>query len=181
MGLGEDKRSTEAAKKRLKEAIVNRTASIENRLPKSVEFPYDNEMTKLRPLLSQSTVGYEDLLNALYVPPVHAEEECPGDCRQKEDCNRLRQVYFLVRLLVAKMGEINPVFNLGANRHPSIIGSMKEHTRTFLNNEVDVHISLNKVLRNKFYFDRVNQELKANDNLVEGDHIKKYVSDQGIF
>ena len=25
------------------------------------------------------------------------------------------------------------------------------------------------------------QQLKANDNLVEGDHIKKYVSDQGIF
>ena len=180
-GLGEDERSTEAAKKRLKAAIVNKTASIENRLPKSVEFPYDDEMTKLRPLLSQSTVRYEDLLRALHVPPVHAEEECPGDCRQKEDCDRLRQVYFLVRLLVAKMGEINPVFRLGANRHPSIIGSMREHTRVFFNNELDVHISLNKVLRNKFDFDQANQQLKANDNLVEGDHIKKYVSDQGIF
>ena len=180
-GLGEDERSTEAAKKRLKAAIVNKTASIENRLPKSVEFPYDDEMTKLRPLLSQSTVRYEDLLRALHVPPVHAEEECPGDCRQKEDCDRLRQVYFLVRLLVAKMGEINPVFRLGANRHPSIIGSMKEHTRVFFNNEVDVHVSLNKVLRNKFDFDQTSPQLKANDNLVEGDHIKKYVSDQGIF
>merc|ERR1712032_616914 len=59
--------------------------------------------------------------------------ECPTDCRQKEDCDRLRQVYFLVRLLVAKMGEINPVFRLGANRHPSIIGSMKERTRAFFN------------------------------------------------
>jgi hypothetical protein len=112
---------------------------------------------------------------------VHAEEECPEDCNQKEDCDRLRQVYFLVRLLVAKMGEINPVFRLGPDRHPSIIGSMKEHTRVFFNNEVDVHVSLNKVLRTKFYFDQVNQQLKANDNLVEGDHIKKYVSDKGIF
>ncbi len=116
-------------------------------MPKSVEFPYDDEMTKLRPFLSQSTVRYEDLLHALHVPPVHAEEECPGDCRQKEDCDRLRQVYFLVRLLVAKMGEINPVFRLGANRHPSIIGSMKEHTRVFFNNEVDVHISLNRIIK----------------------------------
>ena len=146
-----------------------------------MEFAYDDEMTKLRPLLSQSTVRYEDLLRALHVPPVHAEEECPGDCRQKEDCDRLRQVYFLVRLLVAKMGEINPVFRLGANRHPSIIGSMKEHTRVFFNNEVDVHISLNKVLRNKFYFDQDNQQLRANENLVEGDHIRRYVSDQGVF
>ena len=45
----------------------------------------------------------------------------------------------------------------------------------------NVHISLNKVLRNKFYFDQANQQLKANDNLVEGDHIKDYVNDQGIF
>ena len=96
LGLGEDQISTKAAKKRLKAAIVNKTTSIDNRLPKSVEFPYDDEMTKLRPLLSQSTVLYEDLLRALHVPPVHAEEECPGDCRQKEDCDRLRQVYFLV-------------------------------------------------------------------------------------
>ena len=95
---------------------------------------------------------------------MHAEEECPGECRQKEDCDRLRQVYFLVRLLVAKMGEINPVFRLGANRHPSIIGSMKEHTRVFFNNEVDVHLSLNKILRNKFCFDQANQHLKAQNN-----------------
>merc|ERR1719234_176112 len=174
-------RRIEATKKWLKEAIINKTASIGNRMPKSVEFAYEDEMIKLRPLLSQSTVRYEDLLRVLHAPPVHAEEECPGDCRQKDDCDRLRQVYFLVRLLVAKMGEINPVFKLGPNRHPSIIGSMKEHTRAFFNNEVDVHISLNKILKSKFYFDPINQQLKANEHLVEGDHIKKYVSDQGIF
>ena len=145
-----------------------------------MEFTYDDEMTKLRSLLSQSTVGYEDLLRALHVPPVHAEEECPRDCRQKEDCDRLRQVYFLVRLLVAKMGEINPVFRLGANRHPSIIGSMKERTRTFFNNEVDMHISLNKSLRNWFYFDQDNQQLRTNKNL-EGEPIGKYVSNEGVF
>ena len=154
LGLNEDKGSIEAAKKWLKAEIINKTASIVDRMPKSVEFAYDDEMTKLRPLLSQSTVRFEDLLHALHVPPVHADEECPGDCRQKEDCDRLRQVYFLVRLLVAKMGEINPVFRLGANRHPSIIGSMEEHTRAFFNNEVDVHISLNKILKDKFYFDQ---------------------------
>ena len=177
-GVGNEE-STETAKKWLQTKIVNKTASIEDKMPKSVEFAYDDEMTKLRPLLSQSTVRYEDLLRALHVPPVHAEEDCPGDCRQKEDCDRLRQVYFLVRLLVAKMGEINPVFRLGANRHPSIIGSMKEHTTVFFNNEV--HVSLNKVPRNKFYFVQSNQQLKADDNLVEGDHIRKYVNDQGIF
>ena len=58
---------------------------------------------------------------------------------------------------------------------------MKEHTRVFFNNEVDVHISLNKVLRNKFFFDETNQQLKATGDWVQGDHIKKYVSSEGIF
>merc|ERR1711971_1235486 len=180
LDLGQDERSIEAGKKRLKAEIVNKTASIGDRMPKSVEFAYDDEMTKLRPLLSQPTVRYEDLLRALHIPPVHAEKECPGDCRQREDCDRLRQVYFLVRLLVAKMGEINPVFRLGANRHPSIIGSMKEHTRAFFNNEVDVHISLNRVLKNWFYFDQDNQQLRASQNL-EGEHIGRYVSKERVF
>ena len=178
----EEKPSVEAAKLRLKGEIVNETASIADRLPKSVEFSYEDEMVKLRPLLSESPVRYDDLLRALHVPPVHAEEECPRDCRQKEDCDRLRQVYFMVRLLVARMGDINPLFRLGPNRHPSIIGSMKEHTHVFFNNEVDVHISLNKVLNKKLHFDVVNQQIKANENLVvEGDHIKKYIRVDGSF
>ena len=40
LGLNEDERSIEAAKKRLKEAIINKTASIEYRMPKPVEFAY---------------------------------------------------------------------------------------------------------------------------------------------
>ena len=57
---------------------------------------------------------------------------------------------------------------------------MKEHTRAFFNNEVDVHISLNKVLRHKFFFDQENQELRANQNL-EGEHIGKYVTSERVF
>ena len=179
-GLTEDN-EIENSKLKLKEEIMNKTAPVEDRIPKCVEFQYDNEMVKLRPLLSQDTVLYEDLLRALHVPPVHAEEECPEDCRQKEDCNKLRQVYYLVRLLVDKMGKSNPVFRLGPNRHPVIIGSMKEHTRAFYTNEVDVHISLNKILGKKFHFDQIHQQLKATENLDEKDHINKYVSNEGVF
>ena len=57
---------------------------------------------------------------------------------------------------------------------------MKEHTRAFFNNEVDVHISLNKRLRNWFYFDQDNQQLRANQNL-EGEHIGKYVNNEQVF
>ena len=68
-GLGEDKESEEASKRRLKSDIMTKTASVVNRLPKSVEFAYSDEMTKLRPLLSQSMsmVPYDDLLRTLHV------------------------------------------------------------------------------------------------------------------
>ena len=48
-----------------------------------------------------------------------------------------------------------------------LTGSIREHTRAFFNNEVDVHISLNKVLRNWFFFDQDNQQLRANKNLED--------------
>ena len=58
---------------------------------------------------------------------------------------------------------------------------MKEHTRAFFNNEVDVHISLNKILKDKFCFDQTKQQLKANEHLLEGDHIKKYIGPDEVF
>ena len=97
------------------------------------------------------------------------------------NCQKLREVYFPVRLIVAKMGEINPAFRLGPSRHPSVAGSLMEGTRCFFLNELDVHISLNKVLRNKFYFDTEAQKLKATENLREVDHMQKYVNKEGIF
>ena len=47
--------------------------------------------------------------------------------------------------------------------------------------EVDVHISLNRVLRNKLRFDRDSQQLKATEKLEKGDHIQRYVDCDGIF
>ena len=135
LGMGEDEKTIEANKLQLKEDIMDRAAKVADRIPKCVEFHYDSEMVKLRPLLSrQAVVPYKDLLSALHIPPVHVEGVCPRDCKQREHCDKLRQVYYLVRLLFENMGKINLVFKLGPNRHPSIIGSMKEHTRVFFTN-----------------------------------------------
>ena len=178
--FGSDQEEETAAKLELRGKIMNRSAEIDLRLPKSVEFRYENEIEKLRPLLSKTTVAFSDLLEALHVPPVHVDKTCAWDCRQGEECDRMRQVFDLLCLVVAKLGEINPVFRLGDGRLPSIIGSMKENTRAFFNNEVDVHISLNKVHRNNIWFDPENQELKAGENLSLKDHIQRYFGN-GIF
>ena len=175
-----DQEEETAAKLELREKIMNRSADIDLRLPKSVEFRYENELEKLRPLLSKTTVAYSDLLEVLHVPPIHADKKCPVDCTQKEECDRMRQVFDLVCSVVAKIGEINPVFRLGDGRLPSIIGSMKENTRAFYNNEVDVHISLNKVHRHNIWFDPENQQLKAGKDFSLKDHIQHYF-DNGVF
>ena len=178
--FGSDKEEETAAKLELREKIMDGSAEVDLRLPKSVEFRYENELEKLCPLLSKTTVAYSDLLEALHVPPVHADKDCPWDCAQKEECARMQQVFDLVCLVVAKTGEINPVFRLGNGRLPSIIGSMKENTRAFFNNEVDVHISLNKVHSNYISFDPETQQLKTDKNLSSKDHIKRYFNN-GIF
>ena len=121
--FGSDQEEETASKLELRKNIMNRNAGIDLRLPKSVEFRYENEVEKLRPLLSKTTVAYSDLLEALHVPPVHADKKCPWDCTQKDECDRMRQVFDLVCLVVAEIGEINPVFRLGKGRIPSIIGS----------------------------------------------------------
>ena len=178
--FGLDQGEETVAKLELRRKIMSRSAEIDLRLPKSVEFRYENELEKLRPLLSRTTVAYSDLLEALHVPPVHADEKCPWSCKQKDECDRMRQVFDLVSIIVDQIGEVNPVFRLGDGRHPSIIGSMKENTRVFFNNEVDLHISLNKVHRNTIWFDPDNQQLKTGKIHSQKDHIKRYF-DNGIF
>ena len=97
--FGPDQEEETAAKLELREKIMNGSAQIDLRLPKSVEFRYENEIEKLRPLLSKTTVAFSDLLEALHVPPVHVDKTCAWDCRQGEECDRMRQVFDLLCLL----------------------------------------------------------------------------------
>ena len=163
------------AKAQLKQDIQTKAAENMRAIPKSREFKYNYEMGRFRPLLEyKSHVTFEALLEALHMPPTHTESECPEDCQQSSQCSMLRETYHLVRIIVATMGKINPIFNLGKDRHPSLVGSLKEGTRCFFLDELDVHVSLNKRLRKFCFFDVEKQQLKIDNDLVTDD-VKRYV------
>ena len=137
----DDYRDTEHAQKiNLRQRIIQRKAGIMEMIPKSVEYVYNNPMTKICPLMKSDCQGtvlvpYSVMLKALHLPPTHIEIECPADCKQQSDCDKIRQVYHLIRMIVSTMGKLNPVFKLGGDgeneRHPSIVGSLKEGTHFF--------------------------------------------------
>ena len=87
----------------------------------------------------------------------------------------MQQIFHLMKQIVEKMGLINPVFKLGPNRHPSAVGSLKETTRCFFLDELDIHVSLNKVLHNHFTFEVVNQKLLVSKPPTGKFYAEKYV------
>ena len=97
-------------KKELKMDIVNKTASIKKSIYKSDEFRYNNEMVKLSPLLlSPGPVPFPSLLESLLISEVHTEGDCLADCRQKEQCTHMREVFHFTALVVEKMAQLNKV------------------------------------------------------------------------
>eukprot|EP00090_Calanus_glacialis_P042839 TRINITY_DN7592_c0_g1_i4.p1 TRINITY_DN7592_c0_g1~~TRINITY_DN7592_c0_g1_i4.p1 ORF type:complete len:1248 (+),score=293.70 TRINITY_DN7592_c0_g1_i4:101-3844(+) len=171
-----DDLEVDSQKRELKTQIMNKTASLDDTVPKCVEYRYDNELEKLRPLIqSNKIVPFSNLLEALHIKEIHTEKNCPDLCRQQKDCSKMRQVYNLIKRIVAKMGHINPIFQLGKDRHPSIVGSVKEGTRVFFSNELDIHVSLNKQHRQYCEFDVESQSLVVNDAITEKDHLSKFV------
>ena len=100
-------------KKELKMDIVNKTASIKKSIYKSDEFRYNNEMVKLSPLpLSPGPVPFPSLLESLLIPEVHTEGDCLADCRQKEQCTHMREVFHFTALVVEKMAQLNKVLGV---------------------------------------------------------------------
>ena len=87
----------EKAKMSLHNAILNKTASLFNLVPKSVEFTYNENIDKIKPLLTGTFMSYESLLKEVHVPAVHVGiiekkkdewEVCPDYCGQKGTCEK---------------------------------------------------------------------------------------------
>ena len=101
-------------------------------------------------------------------------------CGQKQSCQRIRETMILVDLIVAELGKRNKVFE---NIKFSMIGSTREGSRAFYNDEVDVHLSLSDDLNHFCYFDVKEQALKRRDPGQDKMHedITKYFNDRNIF
>ena len=153
----------EEEREALSDAVLANTAQLFDQVPRDVEFTYNQNMDKLRPLIRGNTlVPYTTLLKHLHLPKAHVDDKdpmmvCPPDCSQKQSCQRIQETLHLVHLITRKLGERSKVFE---GIEVSMIGSTREGSRAFYNDEVDIHLSLNHDLQKLCYFDDKDQALK---------------------
>ena len=177
---GEEERET------LRNAVLANTAQLWDQVPRDVEFTYNQNMEKLAPLIRENClVQYTTLLKHLHLHKAHVDdkepiETCPPDCSQKQSCQRIRETLGLVNIIKNKLGERSKVFE---GIEMSMIGSTREGSRAFYNDEVDIHLSLNNDLKQFCFFDVKEQALKRRDPSKDKmpDDIAKYFDDRGIF
>ena len=177
--LPNSKVETEEEKMNLKTSILNKTASLFNLVPKFVEFIYNEKIDKMKLLLTGSPVTYDSLLQLLHIPTIHVGvtkdgnvyKACIEDCSQKKSCERMREVFSLVKIIIGKLGEINPVFK---EILLTIIGSVREGSRVFYPDEIDLHLSLSEAIKPIFYFEHSTQRLMFKPDHKTEETIRKY-------
>ena len=161
--LPDTKVEGEEEREDLRDAVLTNTAQLLDQIPRDVEFTYNQNMDKLRPLIQENTlVPYTTLLKQLHLPKVHVETKKPKcffHCNQKESCQRIRETLGLANILTEELGKRNPVFE---EMKVTMIGSTREGSRTFFYDEVDVHLSLSEEFKQFTEFDAENQALKRN-------------------
>ena len=117
--------------------VSNKDVSILDKIPKTVDIPYKDEMEKIRNLILENEspddiLSYNRLLEKLHVKEVHYRENCTEVCPQKEKCQAIRESVELIKFLLNKMSEDHdPIFK---NTEVVIVGSLKEQSKI---NDVD--------------------------------------------
>ena len=115
----------------------NKDVSILDKMPKTVDIPYKDEMEKIQNLILENEspdgiLTYDRLLEKLHVKEVHYKENCTEVCLQKEKCQAVRESVELIKFLLKKMSEDHdPIFK---NTEVVIVGSLKEQSKI---NDVD--------------------------------------------
>ena len=151
----------ETKKETLESAILDKSAGILSLVPYKEDFIYNNDTDKVISLLTpEGSVSYEQLLT-LHVPIVHYEEECTSWCQQQRKCLRIRETVNLVKMIIERLEIIYPIFK-GITY--AVVGSLKEMTRIFDVDEVDITLSLPRHFASFLIFDADNQSVKFSSN-----------------
>ena len=87
-------------------------------IPKSREFPYYDELAKIKKMLPKSInnetklITFNDIIKKLWVPAVHYQEhKCPKDCSQKDKCLCIREVLILLKHLIKEISKQFSIFS----------------------------------------------------------------------
>ena len=120
------------------------------------------------------------------MPPVHYKKDasCPTSCKDPAACKRIQETSALAHTIVEKLGEKRKIFQ---GMSLTLVGSVKEGTRAFFSDEADLHLSLNKELKEFFTFDIENQKLMVTESVENPNHIEHkegiapYIMDDNSF
>ena len=171
------KASETVKKKNAKEKIETGKADIFKLIPRDTEYDYNTnvKLEMISTVLTGKPVAYEELLCKLVVPKAHVgkllEEKgkevwanCPSRCKQKESCSNLREVYSIAMMIKeelqkCKHPQLGLIFD---GLEMELIGSMKEGTKIFRNDELDIHTSLPHSQLRNITFDPKNQTVCLN-------------------
>ena len=107
-----DKHRLHDIKIKYRQSMSTKASEMTRQLPKYVEFHYDDKIGKILELLkTDDSATFSCLMDVLHVPEFHLpRDKCPEECKQKDNCSKMRQVYDFVYMAVKEMGKINPVF-----------------------------------------------------------------------
>ena len=153
-------------KEKLRDDVIEKEAEIFNTVPKSDDFAYNRPMDQVVSLLdANDSVTFAELLKTLHMPEVHykggEEGKCPEDCQHKEKCSIIRQTVELVKIIAGKLEEMHPIF---MDLKSTVVGSLKENTRTFAVDEVDINMSFPKIIGESLFFNPETQSTEFNNN-----------------
>ena len=152
-------------------------------IPKSVEFPYFNELDKIKKMLPESIanktklINYKDLIKKLWVPTVHYQENCPDDCGQKEKCHCIREVLTLLKHLMEK---ISQKFSIFSGTDVILVGSLKENTKISHLDEADCLLVLDSK-KNFEEFDENEQKIKFIEDKPKNKELEPFKMENGHF
>ena len=175
---------SETKKENLKAAIIAETSDVLDTVPKSAEFAYSENVSKIiNKIGPDGHVSFGDLIDILHFPPVHYDSDCPQDCSIQIQCQRAKEVLWLVCLITKKLGHLFPIFSTCQSH---MIGSIRDDAKIGDLDEMDINLYIETV-NNFLTFDTEMQaviinpdyENEWNDELFP--HFLAYKTDNNVF
>ena len=159
---------------------------ITEQIPKSADFSYSDIMEKILPLVmfdstshAERLVSFAKMLGSLHVSKVHYDSKnCVDSCLQKEKCARIRDTIQLLKDIMEKMSEENPIFK---RVETVVVGSLKEDTKIDTIDEADIILALNNDYKQYFEFDPKSQVIKVIGTFNDQDKKDKKKLDEYIY
>ena len=150
--------------------VEHKSSPLNIKITKNKEFNYVDVAKDIASMIhkedknemGQVFVSFEKLLEQVWLPKVHYEEEtCPDKCKQNMLCQKTRDVMTLLEFIVKEISKNHKIYE---NVQIQIIGSIKETSRVGTIDEADTLLLLSNdtedMLKKCLEYNRAEQKIK---------------------